>query len=272
MAARSTFSALSLSKLLAVPLALGLLLAPGTSPAEQAADGDNRVRIVQLLQLARSHAPNAKPELERGLSDPSESVRIAAVSGLEALGDPSVVPALERRAELEASPSVKARIATAIGRLRKASLDSAKFVVQIGNMTNVTQVHNAELPGVMRAAARTHATHVKGAVVVEGPSDTLMQRAAEKHLPVLVLDGQLSKLNRADATGNVTFSAQVEFVVRKSPSQVLAGTFKGGAAGSDSTKALESQRRVQQLQGEVVSGAVESALRGAEHSLAEASR
>ncbi len=272
MAARSTFS-LSLSKMsLAAAFGLATVLVPALSPAEPASDGDNRVRIVQLLQLARSHAPNARQELERGLSDPAESVRVAAASGMEALGDASVIPVLERRASVESSASVKQRIETAIVRLRKASLDSAKFVVQIGNMTNNTAVRNAQLPDVMRSAVKTHATHVKGAVVVEGPGDVLFQKAAEKHLPVLVLDGQLSKLNRADATGNVTYSAQVEFVVRKAPQQTLCGTFHGGAAGSDSPKALESQRRLAELQGEVVSGAVESALRGAENSLAQASR
>lgn len=272
MAARSTFSPLSLSKGFAFALGLAIVVAPAIAPAETGSDGDNRVRIVQLLQLARSHAPNARQELERGLTDPAESIRIASASGFEALGDPQAIPLLERRLSVEPASAVRSRIETSITRLRARALDSAKFVVQIGNMTNNTQVRNADLPSVMRSAARTHANHVKGAVVVEGPSDALFQKAAEKHLPVLVLDGQLSKLNRADATGNVTVSAQVDFVVRKSPSQTLCGTFKGGAAGSDSPKALESQHRLAQLQGEVVSGAVESALRGAENHLAEASR
>jgi hypothetical protein len=254
---------------------LGLLfavLAPSTSPAQPTVDSDTRMRIIQLLQLGRSHAPNARAELERGLSDPAESVRIAAASGLVALGDTSAIPALERRATSETAPTVKTRLEAAIVQLRKATLDSAKFVVQLGNMTNNTTVQNARLPDVMRTAAKAHASHLKGALVVDGPGDALYQKAAERHLPVLMLDGQLARFSRAEASGNVTFAAQVEFVVRKVPSQVLKGTFHGGAAGSDSPKALESTRRLAELQGEVVSGAVESALRGAERSLVEASR
>jgi hypothetical protein len=253
-------------------LFVGMVVAPLESTAQSQPDGDNRVRIVQLLQLGRSHGPNARAELEKSLGDPSESVRIAAVTGLGALGDVGAVRALEARAAVEPQASVRQRITDTVAKLKRSSLDAAKFVVQLGNMTNVTTVKNSQLPDVMRAAAKTHAAHLKGAVVVEGPGDALLQKASEKHLPVLVLDGQLSKLSRADGAGNVTYAAQVEFVVRKAPSQVLKGTFHGGAAGSDSSKALESTKRLAELQGEVVSGAVESALRGAEHGLAEASR
>jgi HEAT repeat protein len=261
---------------LLLPLAMLVsTLGPGlvtTSLAQATAERDNRVRIVELLQLGRSHAPNARAQLEHALNDPAESVRIAAVSGLVALGDTSAVPAIERRLSVETAPSVRSRLESAVSQVRKSSLDQAKFVVQLGQMTNATPVQNNSLPDVLRSATKAHAAHLKGAVVVEGPGDALLQKAAEKHLPVLVLDGQVSKLARADAAGNVTLQAQVQFVVRKAPSQVLKGTFHGGAAGSDSPKALESKKRLAELQGEVVSGAVESALRGAESGLAEASR
>ncbi len=248
------------------------IIAPSSAPAQEGPDADARVRIVHFLQLGRSHAPNARVELERGISDPVEAVRIAAIAGLVALADPTAIPAIEHRIPVETSPSVKARLGSAVGQIRKSSFDSAKFVVQIGTMTNSTTVQNAQLPGVMRSAATAHASHLRGALVVEGPSDALYQKAAEKHLPVLMLDGQLARFSRAEASGNVTLAAQVEFVVRRIPSQVLRGTFHGGAAGSDSPKALESHKRLAELQGEVVSGAVESALRGVESSLVEASR
>lgn len=241
-----------------------------TAPA-QPATVDNRVRILQLLQLGRTHAPNARAELEHALSDPADNIRTTAAAGLVALNDTAAIPAIERRAGLEPSPTVKRSLEAAANQLRKASFDSAKFVVQLGNMTNATTLQNAQLSDVMRSAARAHASHLKGAVVVDGPGDALYQKAVDKHLPVLMLDGQLSRFSRAEASGNVTLAAQVEFVVRKVPSQQLKGTFHGGAAGSDSPKALERKGRLAELQGEVVSGAVESALRGAERSLVEAS-
>ncbi len=155
---------------------------------------------------------------------------------------------------------------------QRSTIDTAKYVVQLGVMRNATSVGNASLPDVMRAAARARASLLPGALVIDDPADPLLKKAASMHLAVLILDGQISRLSQAESNGSVTVAAQVDFVVRRGSDQSLKGTFQGGAAGSDSPRVLASRARLDRFHNEVVSGAVESALRGADKGLAEAAK
>lgn len=262
---------------LALAALLGLCAAPtgaahAVESAAESAAGDNRVRIAQLLRLGRSHAPEARAELERGLVDPAEAIRLTASLALVALGDPAALPAIERRLAVEASPRVRERLEAARAELRAVALQRARFVLQVGKMVNATANPNPALSGVMTSAARARASFVPGAVVLEGPADPLYARAVERKLPVLQLDGQLSRLARSSAPGGVSLAAHVEIVVRAVPSHALKATLRGSSTGTDSPAVLASQARLAELESQVVGSAVESALRGAEGALAGASK
>jgi len=98
----------------------------------------------------------------------------------------------------------------------------------------------------------------------------MLARAAGAHVPVVVIDGTVTKLAQSASGSNVTCQAEVEFVVRKIPDQTLRSTLSGSAAamGSGTT----SQRGVTSLQDQAIGGAVESALRNADQGLVLAAR
>lgn len=124
----------------------------------------------------------------------------------------------------------------------------------------------------MRAAARARVARLEGAVLVEGPSDAVYQRAVSRNIPVLQIDGQLAKLSRGVVGSDVTLAAHVELVIRSVPAQALKGTLRGHATSSDTPKALQSGQRLAELEGQVVGSAVESALRGVDGALALAAK
>ncbi|HQY65024.1 MAG: HEAT repeat domain-containing protein [Myxococcales bacterium] len=260
---------------LALAALLGFFVAhTGAARAEQAStgDGDNRVRIAQLLRLGRSHTPEARAELERALQDPAEAVRLAASVALVALADPAAVPAIERRLAVETSPRVRERLHGARADLRAMALKRARFVLQVGRMVNATSNTNPALSAVMATTTRARASFVAGAVLLEGPADPLYASAVDRKLPVLLLDGQLSRLARSSAPGGVSLAAHVEIVVRAVPSHALKATLRGSSTGTDTPAVLTSQARLAELESQVVGSAVESALRGAEGALAGASK
>jgi hypothetical protein len=89
-------------------------------------------------------------------------------------------------------------------------------------------------------------------------------------VPVILLDGNVTRLTQQASGVSVTCQAEVEFVVRKIPDQTLRSTLSGSAAamGSGTTSA----RGMASLQDQAIGGAVESALRNANQGLLLAAR
>jgi hypothetical protein len=137
------------------------------------------------------------------------------------------------------------------------------YVVQLGDMKNGSGVRGDQPTGVLRTAARTHAAELAGAVVADGSSPDLLVQAAQRHLPVLALDGSLSRLTRGQKDSDLLIMAQVEFSLRRVPEQALKGTLSGSATTIGSTNALSNPAVVTQLENQAIDGAVESAMRGA---------
>jgi hypothetical protein len=263
-------------------LALAVCLSLGAASASLAEDAsvaqrdlaradDFRVRVSAALVLGRTHPPGAREALERALNDTHPSVRTAAAAALGTLGDGAAVPALERRLSTESAPNAKAQIQASIDQLRGASgaWQGARYVVQMGQMRNATNVRGDELTRVMHSAARSRIRSLQGVVFTEG-NPNVLRLAGEKHLPVLTLDGSITQLTQARAGTNVTFRAQVEFAMRKD--QTLKGTLSGAATSYDSAQVLSNQARVAELQNDAVDGAVQSALRGADSGLSLAAK
>lgn len=233
---------------------------------------DFRVRMSAALQIGQTRPPGARQLLEGALTDGHPSVRAAAAAALGNLGDPAAIPALQRRSASETFAGVKAQMLQTIATLQNppaaaanslVALPQAKYVVQLGAMTNNTPVRNAQLGSVMLSAAKSQAGSLGGAVVVNASDPAVLSQARQLRLPVMLIDGQLSSLTQnASPNGSVRIEAHVEFTIRKVPQQTLQGTFSGNAHTQQSANALSSQAQVSAVQSLVVSSAVESAMKG----------
>jgi hypothetical protein len=258
---------------------------PGAAALHDLSDsGDFRVRVNAALVVGRTRPAGAREALERALGDAHPAVRIAAATALGALGDPGAIAALERRVPVEPSASVKAQLRTTIDQLRASAAvspprrqlgDNVRYVVKLGAMGNATGVRGDELRRVLHDAARSRARALRSAALVDlgfqtasasspAPLDGLLQQAAERHIPVITLDGNVTQLIETRVANSLQIQARVEFAVRRE--QTLKGTLSGGATTFGSGPTISDQGR-RQLQDDAVDGAVQSALRGAESGL-----
>lgn len=252
-------------------LVLAVLSFTGDSIAQDKELGESpdfRVRVQAALRLGRSGA-GGRQDLEQGLRDAHPAVRVACSAGLGSIGDAASIPALERAIKSESSATVKSAMKETVEKLRGAanvkspdqatSLAGARYVVQLGTMKNLSGTRGDDLDGVMRSAARAKAGTIKGAIIVDGSDPSVVKRATEKRIPVLQVDGNLTKLTQVVGTDGATIiSAKVDMSIRKLPGQTLKGSVSGNASGSGSSRSPDSV--MQDLQDRVVGGAVESAL------------
>jgi hypothetical protein len=254
----------------------------GAQDRELTESADFRVRVQAALRLGRAGA-SSRTDLENGLRDAHPAVRVACAAGLGNIGDPASIPALERAMKGETYATVKTAMKDTIEKLRGSaavkssspetptSLAGARYVVQLGSMKNISGVRSDDLDGVMRQAARAKAGTIKGAVIVDGSDPTVLKKATEKRIPVLQVDGNLTKLTQVTGTDGATvISAKVDMSIRKLPGQTLKGTVSGNASGSNGTHT--STQGLVDLQNRVVGGAVESAMGSMGNELATLSK
>jgi hypothetical protein len=256
----------------------GALLASGHSANAQdkelAESADFRVRVQAALRLGRAGAAS-RPDLENGLRDAHPAVRVACAAALGNIGDPASIPPLERAMKSETYATVKTAMKDTIDKLRGSanvksagasaagdqptSLAGARYVVQLGVMKNISGQRGDDLDGIMRQAARAKAGTIKGAVVIDGNDPGVVKKATEKRIPVLQVDGNLTRLTQVVGTDGATvISAKVDMSIRKLPGQTLKGTVSGNASGSNGSRGTE--QGLVDLQNRVVGGAVESAM------------
>jgi HEAT repeat protein len=270
-------------------LRVALVMAPLTTTGHSIAQDreltespDFRVRVQAALRLGRA-GPAGRVDLENGLRDAHPAVRVAATAALGSIGDAASIPALERAMKSETSPTVKSAMNETINRLRGSaavkssspdtptSLGNARYVVQLGLMKNISGMRGDDLDGVMRSAARAKAGTIKDAVIVDGSDPSVLKRATERKIPVLQVDGNLTRLTQVVGTDGATvISAKVDMSIRKLPGQTLRGTVSGNASGSNGTRV--SNQAIQELQNRVVGGAVESAMGSMGNELASLSK
>jgi hypothetical protein len=272
-------------------LALGAA-ATAASPLAPADDGsasirelsesnDFRVRVSAALLIGRTRPPGAREALEHALGDPHPAVRIAVATALGAIGDPASVPVLERRLSTEPSPGVVAQLRATIALLHRGApgdsgdgssdrelAGSVRYIIRLGGMRNGAGVRGDDLKHVLRESTRSRAKSLHDAAVVEADSPLLAQ-AAQRHIPVVTLDGNVTQLLESKVAGSLQVQAHVEFTVRRD--QTLRGTLSGGATtfGSGPTISDDARRH---LEDDAVDGAVQSALRGADQGLMVAAR
>jgi HEAT repeats len=244
-----------------------------------ASSADFRVRVSAALQVGRSKPAGAREALEEALSDSHPAVRLAAAEALGALGELAAVPALQDHLVRDPSVSVRAQIRATVDRLRGGSSvagdgpahtlgTEVRCVVVLGTMRNPSGIRGDELRQVLSDAARARVQALHGVLLSEADGP-LLHQAAAKHVPVVVLDGSVSAVSESSADGNVQVRARVEFTVRRD--QALKGTVSGAAITFGSGPKLSEPGR-RRLQDDAVSGAVQSALRGADQGLIVAAR
>ncbi len=237
------------------------------------ASDDFRLRVSAALYLGKTHSDGARADLERALTDAHPAVRSAAAAALAAYGDSLAIPALERKISQEASPSVKSQMQTSLETLKRGigiQWPKTRYVVQLGVMKNASGIRGDEVGQVLRSATKSRAQGVAGAYVLESDDPGIFRQAAQRHIPVLALDGSVTRLLQGQANGHVTFNAQVEYTVRRVPEQTLKGTMIGGATSMGSPLSMKNTIIVAELQNQAVDGAVQSALQGADQNFAKA--
>jgi hypothetical protein len=244
--------------------------------ADLAHAADFRVRVSAALLLGKTRPEGARIMLEHALDDAHAAVRTAAAAALASLGDPAAVPALDRHSKNESSGSARAQMRTSIAALSHSGEAlqppapvHSRYAVAIGRMKNLTGVRGGELSNVLRDAARLQAHSLPGAIVYD-EGDPGTTRAANK-MPVLLLEGQITRMAQAQSGDAMRIEARVEFSVKRVPQQTLKGTLSGGATTVESVRTLSAERLIE-LENQTVGSAVESALRGADSGLTLAAK
>jgi len=263
-------------------LVLAAVTVAGHSTAgdrELTESADFRVRVQAALRLGRTGGAASRADLETGLRDAHPAVRVACAVALGQMGDGAAAPALLQAMRTESFPSAKTSMKEAHEKLRanagvaaaesrvgfaaaapdpRTGVEKAHYVVQLGAMRNNTG-QRADLESAMRSAARTKAGSIKNAVILDNPDAAILRRAHDRKIPVLLVDGNLSRLSQSTGKdGGVIVSAQVDLSIIRVPGQTLKGTVSGKASASDDAR--NTNKGITELQNRAVNGAIESAM------------
>ncbi|HEY4012688.1 MAG TPA: hypothetical protein VGM06_05095 [Polyangiaceae bacterium] len=186
-------------------------------------------------------------------------------------------------ASTEASPTPGARTPTSVSAATAASAPAqaaeaaaaiadlaptVRYVVRLGDMRNGSGVGREDLGRVLHDAARVRAGGLKDAAVIDA-NPRLAKQAADRHLPVITLDGLVTQVTESPSAGGLQVRASVEFSLRRD--QVLRATVSGAATAAASSPAISDTGR-RQLQEEAIDGAVQSALLAAARGFTVATR
>jgi hypothetical protein len=233
---------------------------------------DFRVRVSAALELGRTKKPEARVPLEQALEDANAAVRAAAAAALKALGDKRAIPALERRQKDE-SAAVRAQIKATIAALRappKSGSDGPKLLIKIGKMKNGKGVLNTRYLPTLEKTSREKFGELPGVALIESAEDPPAN--GKKKLPMVMVSGQLRRLNTSREGSEIVFSAMVEYIVTRIPEQAILGTVSGSASTKASQSEANDKQKSAELERIVVTAAIESAVRRAPEALAAASK
>ncbi len=237
-----------------------------------ATGADFRLRVGAALALGKTHAHAALAPLVAALDDANPAVRVAAAAALGVLGQKEASDALRAHLARESSQAVRAQLETAIAKLESPKSESgARVLVKLGELKNLTGPRGERLAARFRGTTRAKAAELPGVELVSESSEG-RHEAAERKLPLLILDGVLNQLSQGADGRQTIVSAKVEFVFRKMPEHALTGSVTGTARALDSGAASSDQTRVAELELQALEGAIESAMRGAPDVMRQALR
>jgi hypothetical protein len=215
---------------------------------------DFRVRVSSALALGKKKDGGSVSTLGQALKDDNAAVRAAAAAALSQIGDLSALPLLERARATEKDATVKASIEKAITALKPKT----KYIVTFGKLENKSG--NPKVSSHFLSAVKAEVGRIPGVEVASSATEAA-QKAKEKSVPTIGLDGRLVTLAKSSAGGDVAFAAKVEFVIRKD--QSLKATVKGDAKALANSKSVKGDADLASLQADAVTAAIQSALKGA---------
>jgi hypothetical protein len=232
---------------------------------------DFRVRVAAALELGKTRNPAARVPLEEALEDDNAAVRASAAAALKALGDKRAIPALERRQKDE-SAAVRAQIKTTLAALRAPAkaADAPKLLIKIGKMKNGKGVVNTRYLPTLEKTSREKFGELPGVALIESADDPAAN--GKKKVPMVMVSGQLRKLDTSREGSAVVFSASVEYIVTRMPEHAILGTVSGSASTKASQSEAKDKQKSAELERIVVTAAIESAVRRAPEALAAASK
>lgn len=270
-----------------IRLGIVAVLLVGAAPSSVAQDdsgafrdlaigADFRLRVAAALSLGKSRSAGARPALEKALGDPNPAVRAAAAAALGALGDPASIAALRSALAKETTPNVYAQFETTIKRLDsspalRANTSKPRFLISLGRLENRSGVSAPEVATALKTATRAKMAAVPGIEVLSDGTD-IVAASKSRNLPAFTVDGSLTELAKKQSRDGVSFSARVEYLIRKMPEHSLKGTMSGNAKAQAETNEIRGQSQLAQLQIDAVGAAIDSALRGASPALEAAAR
>ncbi|MCW5832862.1 MAG: HEAT repeat domain-containing protein [Labilithrix sp.] len=181
-------------------------------------------------RLGRAGASRA--DLEGGLRDAHPAVRVACAAGLGNIGDPASIPALERAMKGESYATVKTAMKDTVTKIRGTPSSERRAehadLARRRALRGAARRDEERLRRPRRRPRRRHAPggaregrdDQGGAMGVDGSDPTVMKKAAERRIPVLQVDGNLTRLTQVTGTDGATvISAKVDMSIRKMPGQ-----------------------------------------------------
>ncbi|MBX3181107.1 MAG: HEAT repeat domain-containing protein [Polyangiaceae bacterium] len=222
---------------------------------------DFRVRVQAALELGKTREPEAREPLEAALGDDNAAVRGAAAAALQVLGDPQALPAL-KRSRKDKSEAVRRAIEGAIKGLEERREQEKRAALRVTLGTMSSKVKTSGVKEHLASTSRERLSALPGVVVGGG----------DKKLPEVMVTGRVASLERTREGDVVVVRAKVEYVVHAMPGRTIRGRISGSASGRAGANEVKSKAALAQLRAEVLSAAIESAMRRAPEALLAATQ
>jgi hypothetical protein len=235
---------------------------------------DFRVRLQAALELGKSADPDAFDPLVSALDDPNASVRTAAAAALQELGDPDAVGPLQQH-RLDKSELVRRQIKVSLASFERAESEEgarpARLLVKLGTMKNRTTVKAPRIEAELESESRKKLDELPGVRVMSGAT-AAAPPATKNPLPVVMVTGQIQKLQASRDGTDIVYSASVEYILHTMPDESIAAKVSGSASGSLTAEEAKDETRAAELRHQVLGAAIASALRRAPRALLAAAR
>jgi hypothetical protein len=138
-------------------------------------------------------------------------------------------------------------------------------------MKNRTTVKAPRIEAELESESRKKLDELPGVRVmssaVEAPPD-----AAKTKLPVVLVSGQIQKLQASRDGTDIVYSASVEYILHTMPDESIAAKVSGSASGTLTAEEAKDEARAAELRHQVLGAAIASALRRAPRALLAAAR
>lgn len=246
---------------------------------------DFRVRVRAAFVLGNSGAPQSAASLEQALSDPHPAVRAAAATSLGHVGTPASLPAL-RRAQSDGEAVVRAQATTAIAQIEAMNVrpsnavaarsapatpsrsgpvpvtfEGKRYVVVVGTMSNRSDHQDGVSDQTLSREVLATMRETSDVLVLESSAElpALARQVRERALPVLRLEGNLVRVTRRDAAGEVSVRCEVSIMILDERERAVRSAVSGAASKAEQPSSRREEQQSRLVQQSLVR-AVRSAL------------